>query len=115
MLECGRRCWGRGVAGRGGTVVPEGGRHATIPARAVVEAAVRAFSVVCGAGGDRDLARATARRARDRPPARARAVPHPARAAPPPAAGGWRTRPRPPQGPPTPPPAAPNQPNRGAT
>src|SRR3954462_14653443 len=57
MLEGGRRGWGRGVASRGGTLVPEGGRHATIPSRAGGEAAVRAFSVVCRAGGNRDLAR----------------------------------------------------------
>src|SRR4051812_48055792 len=82
MLEWGRRGWGRGVASRGGPLVPEGGRHATIPSRAVVEAAVRALSVVCRAGGDRDLARATARGARDRPPARARAVHDLPRAAP---------------------------------
>src|SRR3954452_16559007 len=74
--------WGRGVASRGGTLVPEGGRHATIPSRAGGEAAVRALSVVCRARGDRDLARATARGARDRPPAQARAVHDLARAAP---------------------------------
>src|SRR3954447_22285176 len=61
MLGGGRRGGGRGLASRGGTLVPEGGRHATIPSRAGGEAAVRAFSVVCRAGGDRDLARATAR------------------------------------------------------
>src|SRR3954469_6764416 len=82
MLEGGRRGGGRGVASRGGTLVPEGGRHATIPSRAIVEAAVRALSVVCRAGGNRDLARATARGARDRPPARARAVHDLPRAAP---------------------------------
>src|SRR3954471_1837280 len=74
MLDGGGRGWGRGVASRGGTLFPEGGRHAAIPSRAIVEAAVRALSVVCRAGGDRDLARATARGARHRPPARARPV-----------------------------------------
>src|SRR3954462_342141 len=74
--------WGGGVASRRGTLVPEGGRHATIASRAGGEAAVRALSVVCRAGGNRDLARATARGARDRPPARARAVHDLPRAAP---------------------------------
>src|SRR3954469_10687726 len=82
MLEGGRCGWGRGLASRGGTLVPEGGRHATITSRAGGEAAVRALSVVCRAGGDRDLARATAWSARDRPPAQARAVHDLARAAP---------------------------------
>src|SRR3954469_7988635 len=82
MLEGGRCGWGRGVASGRGTLVPEGGRHATITSCAVGEAAVRAFSVVCRAGGDRDLARATARGARDRAPARARAVHDLPRAAP---------------------------------
>src|SRR3954453_19158665 len=82
MLECGRRGWGRGLASCGGTLVPEGGRHATVTTRAVVEAAVRALSVVCRAGRDRDLARATARGARDRPPTEARAVHDLPRAAP---------------------------------
>ena len=73
---------GPGCRQPSGHVVPEGGRHATITSRAGGEAAVRALSVVCRAGGDRDLARATAWGARDRPPARARAVHDLPRAAP---------------------------------
>src|SRR3954470_11760499 len=82
MLEWGRRGGPRGLARGRGPLVPEGGRHATIPSRAVGEAAVRALSVVCRARGDRDLARAKARGARDRPPAGASAVHDLARAAP---------------------------------
>src|SRR3954452_3553560 len=81
-LERGRRSWRRRGAGSGDTLVPGGGRHATVTSLAVVEAAVRAPSVVCGAGGDRDLAGSRAWRARDRSPAGAGAVHDLPRAAP---------------------------------
>src|SRR3954452_16646155 len=81
-LERGRRSWRRRGAGSGDTLVPGGGRHATVTSLAVVEAAVRAPSVVCGAGGDRDLAGSRAWRAGDRSPAGAGAVHDLPRAAP---------------------------------
>src|SRR3954451_3485679 len=80
--ERGRRSRRRRGAGSGDTLVPGGGRHATVTSLAVVEAAVRAPSVVRGAGGDRDLSGSRAWRARDRSPAGASAVHDLPRAAP---------------------------------
>ncbi|MDB5723303.1 MAG: hypothetical protein JWQ16_57 [Novosphingobium sp.] len=48
-------------------MVPEGGRHATIYACAVIEAVLRAISNVCGARGACDLASLGCQGAGDRP------------------------------------------------
>src|SRR3954466_14673246 len=70
-----------GVAGGGRPLVPGGGRHATIDAGAVVEAALGAVPVVRGTRGGRAVARAGRRGAGGRPAARAGGVDGLARAA----------------------------------
>ena len=65
-LERGRRGRRRDSAGGGDAPVPGSGRHGPFTSVAVVEAAVRALSVLRAAGGDRPVARAGARCQGDR-------------------------------------------------
>src|SRR3954468_23000542 len=115
MLDGARGGWRRRIASRGSTLVPEGGRHATVTSLAVVEITVTALSDLRRAGGDRDLARSKARRAGDRPPAGARAVHDLSRAAPLRAAAVWSIGPPPRNGTPTDPPAVQNRPSWRST
>ena len=86
--DCGRpfnrgRCYRRrSVARRGWPVVPEGGRHATVPFFAVFKAPVGSLSIVCRARRDRHLAGSGAWRMRNCPQAWAGPFDDLARAAP---------------------------------
>src|SRR4029453_9630967 len=62
---------GGGVGGGRVPLVPGGGRDSTLDARAVVEAALGAVPVLCGARGDRGASCAGTWDAGDRPAARA--------------------------------------------
>ena len=81
FAERGRSDWGWGIAAGRVLLVPGGGRDGAVAPVAVVEAAVRALSLLCGARGDRAVAGAGFGRAGGRAPAGAVGIDGFARAA----------------------------------